>query len=54
MPQDATDAIVASTVGEDVAFGPANLGLRGAELEAPRPGVQKPFVYRTESGLRAF
>jgi cobalt/nickel transport system ATP-binding protein len=34
MPQDATDAIVASTVGEDVAFGPANLGLRGAELEA--------------------
>ncbi|MGI6081279.1 MAG: ATP-binding cassette domain-containing protein [Limnochordia bacterium] len=33
MSQDATNSIVASTVGEDVAFGPANHGLSGVELE---------------------
>ncbi|MDJ0960816.1 MAG: ABC transporter ATP-binding protein [Acidimicrobiia bacterium] len=32
--QDANDQLFMPTVGEDVAFGPANLGLRGAELEA--------------------
>ncbi len=30
--QDADDQLFMPTVGEDVAFGPANLGLRGAEL----------------------
>lgn len=33
MPQSPADAIVASTVEEDVAFGPANLGLHGAKLD---------------------
>jgi cobalt/nickel transport system ATP-binding protein len=32
--QDANDQLFMPTVGEDVAFGPSNLGLRGAELEA--------------------
>lgn len=32
--QDPDDQIFLPTVAEDVAFGPANLGLRGAELEA--------------------
>ncbi|MEX2550843.1 MAG: ABC transporter ATP-binding protein [Nitriliruptoraceae bacterium] len=32
--QDAEDQLFMPTVGEDVAFGPANHGLRGAELEA--------------------
>jgi cobalt/nickel transport system ATP-binding protein len=32
--QDPDDQLFMPTVGEDVAFGPANLGLRGAELEA--------------------
>ena len=32
--QDPDDQLFLPTVGEDVAFGPANLGLRGAELEA--------------------
>jgi cobalt/nickel transport system ATP-binding protein len=31
--QDPDDQLFMPTVGEDVAFGPANLGLRGAELE---------------------
>lgn len=34
MSQDATNSIIGSTVEEDVAFGPANLGLSGEELEA--------------------
>ncbi|GAB3516945.1 energy-coupling factor ABC transporter ATP-binding protein [Phytohabitans suffuscus] len=32
--QDPDDQLFLPTVGEDVAFGPANLGLRGAELTA--------------------
>jgi cobalt/nickel transport system ATP-binding protein len=32
--QDPDDQLFLPTVAEDVAFGPANLGLRGAELEA--------------------
>jgi cobalt/nickel transport system ATP-binding protein len=32
--QDPDDQLFLPTVGEDVAFGPANLGLRGAELAA--------------------
>lgn len=32
--QDPDDQVFMPTVGEDVAFGPANLGLRGAELDA--------------------
>ena len=32
--QDANDQLFMPTVGEDVAFGPANLGLRGPDLEA--------------------
>jgi cobalt/nickel transport system ATP-binding protein len=32
--QDADDQLFMPSVGEDVAFGPANLGLRGAELDA--------------------
>jgi cobalt/nickel transport system ATP-binding protein len=32
--QDPDDQLFMPTVAEDVAFGPANLGLRGAELEA--------------------
>lgn len=32
--QDPDDQLFMPTVGEDVAFGPANFGLRGAELEA--------------------
>ena len=32
--QDADDQLFMPTVGEDVAFGPANLGLRGAERDA--------------------
>ena len=32
--QDADDQLFMPTVAEDVAFGPANLGLRGAELDA--------------------
>jgi cobalt/nickel transport system ATP-binding protein len=32
--QDANDQLFMPTVGEDVAFGPANLGLRGEELDA--------------------
>ncbi|MBL7499606.1 ABC transporter ATP-binding protein [Frankia sp. CNm7] len=32
--QDPDDQLFMPTVGEDVAFGPANLGLRGAELTA--------------------
>ncbi len=32
--QDPDDQLFMPTVGEDVAFGPANLGLRGAELDA--------------------
>lgn len=32
--QDPDDQLFMPSVGEDVAFGPANLGLRGAELEA--------------------
>lgn len=32
--QDSNDQLFMPTVGEDVAFGPANLGLRGAELDA--------------------
>jgi cobalt/nickel transport system ATP-binding protein len=32
--QDPDDQLFMPTVGEDVAFGPANLGLRGAELAA--------------------
>jgi len=32
--QDADDQLFMPTVGEDVAFGPANLGLRGAALDA--------------------
>ncbi len=32
--QDADDQLFMPTVREDVAFGPANLGLRGAELDA--------------------
>lgn len=31
--QDPDDQLFLSTVGEDVAFGPANLGLRGAQLK---------------------
>lgn len=31
--QDPDDQLFMSTVGQDVAFGPANLGLRGAELD---------------------
>jgi cobalt/nickel transport system ATP-binding protein len=32
--QDPDDQLFMPTVGEDVAFGPANLGVRGAELDA--------------------
>ncbi|HWH30280.1 MAG TPA: ABC transporter ATP-binding protein [Mycobacteriales bacterium] len=32
--QDPDDQLFMPTVGEDVAFGPANLGLRGAQLQA--------------------
>ncbi|MGB3438952.1 MAG: ATP-binding cassette domain-containing protein [Actinophytocola sp.] len=32
--QDPDDQLFMQTVGEDVAFGPANFGLRGAELDA--------------------
>ena len=32
--QDPDDQLFMPTVGDDVAFGPANLGLRGAELDA--------------------
>jgi cobalt/nickel transport system ATP-binding protein len=32
--QDPDDQLFMGTVGQDVAFGPANLGLRGAELDA--------------------
>ena len=32
--QDADDQLFMPTVGEDVAFGPANLGLRGGQLQA--------------------
>jgi cobalt/nickel transport system ATP-binding protein len=32
--QDANDQLFMPTVGEDVAFGPANLGLRGVDLDA--------------------
>jgi cobalt/nickel transport system ATP-binding protein len=32
--QDPDDQVFMPTVGEDVAFGPANLGLRGADLDA--------------------
>ena len=32
--QDPDDQLFMPTVRDDVAFGPANLGLRGAELEA--------------------
>ena len=32
--QDANDQLFMPTVGQDVAFGPANLGLSGAELDA--------------------
>ena len=32
--QDADDQLFMPSVGEDVAFGPANLGLRGADLDA--------------------
>ena len=34
--QDPDDQLFMPTVREDVAFGPANLGLRGAELDAAR------------------
>jgi cobalt/nickel transport system ATP-binding protein len=37
--QDPDDQLFMPTVGEDVAFGPANLGLRGAELETRVKGA---------------
>ena len=62
--QDPDDQVFMPTVHEDVAFGPANLGLRGAELEArveaaldggghagaPPPGPPPPVVRRTPPG----
>jgi cobalt/nickel transport system ATP-binding protein len=37
--QDPDDQLFMPTVGQDVAFGPANLGLRGAELDARCTGA---------------
>ena len=40
--QDPDDQLFMPTVRDDVAFGPANLGLRGAELDAPgRRGARR-------------
>ncbi len=55
--QDPDDQLFMPTVRDDVAFGPANLGLRGAELEAPggrgarpgRDGATSPTGRRTTS-----
>jgi len=47
--QDPDDQLFMPTVAEDVAFGPANLGLRGAELET-RVKAGRPTTCRSGSG----
>ncbi|CAN5833034.1 ABC transporter ATP-binding protein [soil metagenome] len=50
--QDPDDQLFMPTVGEDVAFGPANLGLRGGELEA-RVAEAMAAVGASDLGARA-